>query len=279
MSFLDSPTKDLQKSLDETVASILAPEVPDRSLEYVPDTSDPSRLGIRSAVRSFLENKDMDVEAVALQLTSGHVAQPQSPTRPPWDRIEERVNERLGALISETHRDLVREKQRIQNEALMRESLDVSQHAKQVRETKEAYNQYLSETQELTQVVSEMDALDENIRNLEVSLTEMQAAQTHKNDQLMALREDDAEANRLVARMWELDSEERAAKLGMRGDMSEAEAVELAELRETVGTNLEENERIRHQAIKKAQSALTDLGHRIGFSQREHGANKVARSV
>jgi len=41
-----------------------------------------------------------------------------------------------------------------------------------VRETKEAFSRYLAETQELSDVQAEMDSLDENIKNLEVSIAE-----------------------------------------------------------------------------------------------------------
>eukprot|EP00283_Hemiselmis_rufescens_P016148 CAMPEP_0173439324 /NCGR_PEP_ID=MMETSP1357-20121228/20891_1 /TAXON_ID=77926 /ORGANISM="Hemiselmis rufescens, Strain PCC563" /LENGTH=337 /DNA_ID=CAMNT_0014404683 /DNA_START=110 /DNA_END=1119 /DNA_ORIENTATION=+ len=282
LSFLDSPNKNLQESLDQTVAGIiLSPRQSDRSRQYIPDTSDPSRLAVRSAVRAFLENKDVDVDTVAHRLAASQL-EPQHdmpPVRPPWDDIEERVNSRLNALISATHRDLVREKQRLQNEALMRETLDVSEHARQVRETKEAFSRYLAETQELADVQAKMDALDENIKNLEVSIAELQAEQKHKSDILQSLKEDDAEAQRLVARMWELDGEERSAKLGMRGELSEEEATELVQLRQSVGKNLKEKENARYSALKDANNNLSDLGHRIGFSQRELAANKIARSA
>mmetsp|Transcript_51761 Transcript_51761/g.125465 ORF Transcript_51761/g.125465 Transcript_51761/m.125465 type:complete len:198 (-) Transcript_51761:519-1112(-) len=175
VSFLDSSNPNLQQSLDQTVAGIiLSPRQADRTPQYIPDSSDPQRLAVRTAVRAFLEDKNLDVETVAHRIATSQL-DPQlqmPPERPPWDDIEERVNSRLSALIDETHRDLVREKQRLQNEALMRETLDVTEHARQVRETKEAFSRYLAETQELSDVQAEMDSLDENIKNLEVSIAE-----------------------------------------------------------------------------------------------------------
>mmetsp|Transcript_25001 Transcript_25001/g.57953 ORF Transcript_25001/g.57953 Transcript_25001/m.57953 type:complete len:177 (+) Transcript_25001:741-1271(+) len=124
-----------------------------------------------------------------------------------------------------------------------------------------------------------MDSLDENIKNLEVSIAETQAELKHKGDVLQGLKEDDAEAQRLVARMWELDGEERSAKLGMRGELSELEATELVELRQSVGKNLKEKEKARSLALKKANDSISDLNHRLSFSQREHATSKVARSA
>mmetsp|Transcript_25001 Transcript_25001/g.57952 ORF Transcript_25001/g.57952 Transcript_25001/m.57952 type:complete len:205 (+) Transcript_25001:83-697(+) len=135
VSFLDSSNPNLQQSLDQTVAGIiLSPRQADRTPQYIPDSSDPQRLAVRTAVRAFLEDKNLDVETVAHRIATSQL-DPQlqmPPERPPWDDIEERVNSRLSALIDETHRDLVREKQRLQNEALMRETLDVTEHARQV---------------------------------------------------------------------------------------------------------------------------------------------------
>ena len=50
-------------------------------------------------------------------------------------------------------------------------------------------------------------------------------------------------ANR--CRMWELDGEERAAQLGIRGELSEKETAELAGLRTGVGTHTDAKEKIR----------------------------------
>jgi hypothetical protein len=45
--------------------------------------------------------------------------------------------------------------------------------------------------------------------------------------------------------MWELDGEERAAQLGIRGELGEKETAELAGLRTGVGTNTDAKEKIR----------------------------------
>lgn len=45
--------------------------------------------------------------------------------------------------------------------------------------------------------------------------------------------------------MWELDGEERASQLGMRGDLTERETAELAELRSTAGNDTDGNDKIR----------------------------------
>ena len=90
----------------------------------------------------------------------------------------------------------------------------VAEHATLVRETKEKYSSYINQSKQLEEAQADLDAIDDKILTVDQQL---KASMDHHKMVTLGIKrmeEDRASAVRLLERMMELESEEKAAKLG-----------------------------------------------------------------